>query len=228
MGWKIMLEFTKIIVQYLRTVHPLRMLWHLFVLFCLLSMLSTSYILAFHFQPVMDLWQKSRSMNHFARELQDSVAVDTAANLALTQLLAASNGNRAYIFRFHNGTPSPNNVPFIFHTNTHEVIKPGTNRVINLGQRLPSSLITTMSMEFLKRKCVSLFNINARTDSSAYWYYESRAAVHLTRCAFFSKNGDLLGFVGVDYSETQTPSSVRNNEDIVRNFADQLGRIFDR
>ena len=66
-----------------------------FVLFCLLSMLSTSYILAFHFQPVMDLWQKSRSMNHFARELQASVAVDTAANLALTQLLAASNGNRA-------------------------------------------------------------------------------------------------------------------------------------
>ena len=223
-----MSDLGKILLTYLRTVHPLRMLWHLFVVFCLLSMLSTSYILVWHFQPVFELWQRSHSMNNFARELQVSVAVDTSANQTLNQVLTNTHANRAYIFRFHNGIPSPNNVPFIFHTNTHEVIKPGTNRIINFGQRLPSSLITSMSQEFLKRKCVSLYNINARTDSATYWFYESRAAIHMTRCAFFSNKGDLLGFIGIDYTEPTATSVVRNNEDVVRQSADQLGKIFDR
>jgi hypothetical protein len=223
-----MTDVARVLLSYFRTVHPLKMLWHLFVIFCLLCMISTSYIIAFHFQPVIDLWQRSHSMNNFARELQVSVAVDTSANQALNQVLINTNANRAYIFRFHNGIPSPNNVPFIFHTNTHEVIKPGTNRIINFGQRLPSSLITNMSTEFLKRKCVSLTNINARPDSALYWYYESRAALHMTRCAFFSNNGDLLGFVGIDYTEPTTSSQVRNNEDLVKQTAEQLGRIFDR
>ena len=221
-------ETLKLFITYLRTVHPLKMLLHLFVVFCLLSMLSFSYIIAFHFEPVFELWQRSRSMNHFAKELQVSVAVDTEVNQTLNQLLSTSNANRAYVFRFHNGIPSPNSVPFIFHTNTHEVIKPGTNRVINYGQRLPSSLISGMSTEFLKRKCVTYTNLHQRPESNLYWFFESRAAVHMTRCAFFSKTGDLLGFVGVDYTEYGSISTVRSNEEQVRQSAEQLSRIFDR
>jgi hypothetical protein len=223
-----MTEMLKVFLTYLRTVHPLRMLWHLFVVFCLLSMLSTSYILAFHFQPVFDLWQRSHSMNNFTKELQTSVAVDSSANQNLSQLLAATNSNRAYIFRFHNGIPSPNNVPFIFHTNTHEVIKPGTNRIINFGQRLPSSLISNMSQDFLRKRCVTLTNLNTRPDSANYWLYESRAALHVIRCAFFSSSGDLLGFVGIDYTEMTASAVVRTHEDAVRNSAEQLSKIFDR
>lgn len=221
-------DIIRLFLTYLRTVHPLKMVLHLLVVFCLLSMLSFSYILAFHFEPVFELWQRSRSMNTFAKELQVSVAVDTQVNQSLNQLLSSTSANRAYVFRFHNGIPSPNSVPFIFHTNTHEVIKPGTNRVINYGQRLPSSLISGMSSEFLKRKCVSYFNINQRTDSNLYWFYESRAAVHMTRCAIFSKTGDLLGFVGVDYTEYGPVTLVRTNEESVRQAAEQLSRIFDR
>jgi hypothetical protein len=50
----------------------------------------------------------------------------------------------------------------------------------------------------------------------------------MTRCAFFSNNGDLLGFVGIDYTEPTSAAQVRNNEDIVKQTAEQLGRIFDR
>lgn len=222
-----MWDILSILLRYLRANHPLRVVWHTLWFFCILCMLSTTYIVTFHFQPVFELWQKSQSINSFARELRVSVATDAKINFELNKLLEQTNSNRSYLFRYHNGTPSANNVPFIFHTNTHEMIKPGTNRVLRFGQRLPSSLIHSENVEFLRGKCVSINNINRNPNSADYWIYETRNAVAMTRCPIFARNGDLIGFVGVDFRETVTDKALKEAEDLVRKSAVALGAIYD-
>jgi hypothetical protein len=218
----------QIVMRYLKTVHPLRMLWHLVWIFCVLSMLSTTYIITFHFQPVMDLWMKSESMNSFAKELQTSVAVDTQTKEELNKLLAVTNASRVYVFRYHNGTPSPNNVPFIFFTNTHEIIKPGANRVIDLNQRIPASLIHDMNIEFVKDKCVMLNDINKNPNSANYWLFQTRNSIATIRCPFFSSKGDLIGFVGIDFTESTQDSALQSSGKKVHESAKNLTKIFDR
>ena len=222
-----MLELFELVIRYLRVSHPFRMLLHVLWLFCILCLLSTTYIVTFHFQPVLELWLKSRSVNAFARELRTSVAADSKINSELNRLLTVTNGNRVYIFRYHNGTPSANNVPFIFHTNTHEVIRPGTNRVIRFGDRLPSSLIHSQNLAYLNRKCVSINNIQKDPNGANYWLFETRNASAITRCPFYSANGDLIGFVGVDFTDAVSDSALKASEEATRQTSIALGSIFD-
>ena len=218
----------QIVMRYLKTVHPLRMLWHLVWMFCVLSMLSTTYIITFHFQPVMDLWLKSESMNNFARELQTSVAVDTKTKEELERVLTTTGASRVYIFRYHNGTPSPNNVPFIFFTNTHEIIKPGANRVIDLTQRIPARLIHAMHIDFIKAKCVLVNNLNKNTNSATYWLFQTRNSIATGRCPFFSSKSDLIRFIGIDYTSEIADTAIRSTENIIHDSAKNLTRIFDK
>lgn len=189
----------KTLLSYFKTVHPLKMLWHLVWMFCVLCMLSVTYIVTFHFQPVMDLWHKSQSFDHFRSELTATIAIDNEIVNELTRLLSIAQADRSYVFRYHNGIPAVQGVPFIFHTNTHEVIRPGVNRVINLMQRIPSSINIGMNLEFSQHRCVKLRNIDADVTGSEYWYYQSRGVKHMIRCAVFTSRGDLIGFVGLDY-----------------------------
>jgi hypothetical protein len=189
----------KTLLTYFRTVHPLRMVWHLVWMFCVLCMLSVTYIVTFHFQPVVELWQKSQSFDHFRHELTATIAIDSEVVNELTRLLGITQADRAYVFRYHNGIPAVQGVPFIFHTNTHEVIRPGVSRMVSLMQRIPSSINIGMNLEFSQNRCVRLRNIDVDTTSSEYWYFQSRGARHIIRCAFFTAQGDLIGFVGLDY-----------------------------
>lgn len=191
-------------------------------------MLNTSYIITFHFEPVIDLWQRSKSINTFAQELNTSVMIDTNVNSELNSLLTNVHGNRAYVFRYHNGIPSSTNVPFVFHTNTHEVIRAGANRVINIGQRLPSSLISGMNVEFVQNRCITLRDIDHDINTANYWYYQTRSAMSMIRCPFFSDTGDLMGFVGVDYTNDSHDSELEVSLASIKTSAERLGKIFDR
>lgn len=218
----------EIITRYLRATHPLRMAWHLLWIFCLLAMLSISYIITFHFVPVMDLWQRSKSMTHFRQELSTTLAVDQSINQELQRLLDETGSHRAYLFRYHNGIASVNGIPFMFHTNTHEVIKPGVARVIAYNQRLPISINANMNGEFARRNCVTMTNLERQAESLNYWYYQTRGAYSMIRCAVYTAQGDLLGFVGLDFVDRTPADQVRSKERDVQHTAAALSRILDR
>lgn len=215
------------VLKYFKNTTVGRMLFHLLWLFCILCMLSTSYIVTFHFQPVIDLLRHSQSLEHFRSELATSIAVDTQVNNELTNLASATNSQRAYVFRYHNGIPSVNNIPFMFHTNTHEVIRAGANRSIVFSQRLPTSVTHTMNVEFVRRKCVTLKDIDSNPDSSHYWQFQMRNSLSMIRCPFFSPTGDLLGFIGVDYTDRVNAEVLRTAEASVESSSQRIGRIFD-
>jgi hypothetical protein len=218
-------QIVALLLKYFKVMHPLRMLWHLLWLTLVLMVCSLSYILTFHFEPVMDLYQRSRSFEHFQNELTTSMAIDTQINEELSILLRVTNSERVYVFRYHNGIPAVAGIPFIFHTNTHEVIKPGVNRVIGLMQRIPSSINVHMNQEFAARKCVILQDIDLDSTGTDYWFFQSRGARHMIRCAFYSRQGDLLGFVGVDYLSSDQREHLHRHHDIIRETAIRIGII---
>jgi hypothetical protein len=214
------------VLKYLRTTSAWRMFLHLIWLMCLLMILSSSYIITFHFVPVLELFKKSHSLTHFSSELATSIAMDQQVNAVLQTMLTQTQANRSYLFRFHNGIPSVNNVPFIFHTMTHELISPGTPRVIVFSQRLPTGILGTSNHEMINRRCVVLNNLDEITDSINAWHYNMRGAVAVVRCPYFSSRGDLLGFVGVDFKESPAEDAIAHAHDAARAAADRLSLIF--
>lgn len=191
-------------------------------------MLSISYIMTFHFTPVLELWQKSHSMRNFGHELSTSIAIDQSINQQLQNLMDVSQSHRAYLYRYHNGIASVHGVPFIFHSNTHEVIRAGVSRLIIFNQRLPSGINTHMNMEFSRRKCEVLHDIDRNMDGSNYWYFQTRNAVSMIRCAVYTSEGDLLGFIGIDYTERVAANLVKENEKDVLAAANTISRILER
>ncbi len=218
----------ELLLRYFRANHPLKMLWHLIWFSLMLCALSVTYIFTFHFEPLLDLWQRNRSMEHFRYELSTTLAIDTQITEELQRTLRLNQADRAYVFRYHNGVPAVGGVPFIFHTNTHEVIRPGVSRVISLMQRIPSSINIHMNLEFAQNRCVVMKDLDQDTHGADYWYYQSRSAKHMVRCAFYSPQGDLLGFVGLDYLSTQTEINLQSVEASLKVVAENIGRLVHR
>lgn len=218
-------QIVELLLRYFRSMHPLRMLWHLLWLTMVLMMCSASYIITFHFESVVDLWQRSRSFEHFTRELNTSLVVDTQINDELTILLRSVHADRAYVFRYHNGIPAVAGIPFIFHTNTHEVVKPGVNRVIGLMQRIPSSINVNQNQEFAANKCIVFVDLDQDPSSPDYWFFQARGARHMLRCAFYSRQGDLLGFVGLDFLHPEQKDQLNRTQEFLKESAIKIGII---
>lgn len=215
----------ELMLKYFKTVHPLKMLWHLVWITAVLCMMSITYIVTFHFEPVFDLWQRSRSMQYFTHELTTSIHVDTRITEELQRSLSSTLSDRTYVFRYHNGIPAVGGIPFIFHTNTHEVIRPGVNRVISFMQRIPSSINVHMNQEFAKGKCITLMDIDTDTTGNDYWYYQARGARHMIRCPIYARQGDLIGFVGADYVQEAVVPNLAAHETHLKQSAQHIGQI---
>jgi hypothetical protein len=218
----------QLFLRYFKTVHPVRMFLHLVWLACLMIMGSMTYIITFHFQPVMDSWQKSRSINHFKTELHTSIAIDTKVTQELSSLLNETQSDRSYVFRFHNGIPSVAGVPFIFQSNTHEIIRAGVSRVILFSQRIPSSLNSHSNQEFTKRQCVTFTNLDDDLNSINHWYFQTRQARSMLRCPIFTRDGDIVGFVGLDWLQDARAESLQDADRKIKSSAATLGKIFDQ
>lgn len=215
----------ELLLRYFKTVHPVKMLWHLVWITTILCIMSITYIITFQFTPVMELWQRSRSMEHFRTELTTSLAVDAQINDQLQTVMRQTHADRAYVFRYHNGVPSVNGIPFIFHTNTHEVIRPGVTRVISLMQRIPSSINVHMNQEFAKSGCITITDVDQDTTSHDYWYFQSRGVKHMIRCAIYTSQNDLVGFVGLDYLATSNSQIIAGTEAHLRATAGAISHI---
>lgn len=218
----------ELLLRYFRANSPLKMLWHLIWFSLMLCALSVTYIVTFHFEPLLDIWNRSRSLEHFRSELNTTLALDAQITDELQRTLRLNQADRAYVFRYHNGVPAVGGIPFIFHTNTHEVIRPGVPRVISLMQRIPSSINIHMNLEFAQNKCVVMKDLDQDANSADYWYYQSRGAKHMVRCAFYSNQGDLLGFVGLDFMNPQVELNLQSVEASLKVVAENIGRIINQ
>lgn len=218
----------EIFIRYLSKTAPGLLFLHLVWLIIVSAVLSTSYIFAFHFTSLLNIYQEAHNIRNFSANLMVSASQDRDINNALHTLLDQTHSNRAYISRYHNGLAAVNGVPFFFQTLTHEVITPGTPRVMQFEQHVPASINIAMNNQFMQNRCAIVVNSDSDRDSQNYWYYQIRNAKHLIRCPIYMANGDLFGFIGIDYVSNTTNINMEQMRDRVKEMSSTISSIFAR
>jgi len=215
-----------VLIKYLSSTAPIILIFHLiwFIIVCFI--LSSTYVVAFHFTNLISLYEQAHNVEKFNTNLVFSAKQDAAVNATLTDLMNSVKANRTYVFRYHNGLSAVSGVPFFFQSNTHEIISPGTPRVVQFEQHIPASINLAISNQFMKNQCAIVPKADEDKDSQNYWFFQNRGAKSLIRCPIFMSNGDLFGFVGADYTERAVASDLILAADRVKIAADSLARVF--
>lgn len=215
----------QILVNYLTGTAPLMLILHLMYIIVVCATLSASYVVAFHWSTVVQIYAQAHDIKGFSSNLKNSVETDNKLNTILTESLNITGGKRAYIYRYHNGLAAVSSVPFFFQSNTHEVIAPGSNRLMAYEQRIPASFNIVINNQYVKNQCAMVINADTDRDSQNYYYFQSRGAKAFVRCPIYMSNGDLFGFIGVDFASN--PSDTKKVQASMYDAAQRVGVIFE-
>jgi hypothetical protein len=214
----------QLLLDYLTNTPVSHLLIHMVYICMICIFLSISYIVAFHSSALIQLYEDANNHKQFSNTLKLSAASDAKITSAIQKIMDESGGMRAYVYRYHNGLPAISGVPFFFQTNTHEVIAPGASRLISYEQRIPASIHVGMNNAFVVNKCLLIPNTQLDQNNQDYYFYESRNAISVLRCPIYMDNGDLFGFVGIDWNHT-----VSDNPDLTKKLqatAKEISNIF--
>lgn len=220
---QIKLTMLQIVLDYLARTPPLSLVVHMIYIGMVCFFLSLSYVAAFHWTSVVELYREAHDVAKFSNNFKSSVEADNQINDKLQKFLEKNNGQRVYIYRYHNGLAAISGVPFFFQSNTHEVISPGTSRLMNFEQRIPASIHIAMNNEFVQDKCYFISDTTEDKTSQDYYFFTSRNAVSMLRCPIFLSNGDLFGFVGIDWNHKV---DAKGDMDDFHTLSKELGSIF--
>jgi hypothetical protein len=215
-----------LVIGYLKTTPIWKLFLHALFLGIVSLTFSAAYLISFHFNSVLTVYDEAHSVQSFGTNLKTSVENDNAIYADLNRLLADNGGMRAYLYRYHNGLAAINGVPFFFQTMTHEVISPGTSRIMSFEQRIPASIHLAINNAFVNDKCSVIKDTNRDKDNQDYYFWLSRGARHLIRCPIYMGNGDLFGCVGVDFA-----TDMANPDDAIKRVRDtavSITKIFQR
>jgi len=188
------------LIMYFQNNSVLTLSFHLFYILMVCIFLSLSYVAAFHWNSAVTLYEEAHNASNFSNNFKMNTESDVLINSRIQKFMEEHAGMRAYIYRYHNGLAAISGVPFFFESNTHEVISPGSTRLLPFEQRIPASIHVNMNNSFIQDKCVFVGNTTLDKDSQNYYYYTSRGATSMLRCPIFMANGDVFGFVGIDWN----------------------------
>lgn len=215
----------ELFINYLKTTSPLLLLIHLIYIMVVCATLSFSYVVAFHWSNLIQIYQDAHDVKSFSKNLKISVEQDNQINDTLYAIMSQTNGYRAYVYRYHNGLAAISSVPFFFQTNTHEVIAPGAARLLPYEQRMPASINPLVSNQYIKNACATVTDTDSDKNNQFSYVWQTRKAKAFIRCPIYLDNGDLFGFVGVDYSEN--PIDVKKYQGLIIEAAKNIGNIFE-
>jgi hypothetical protein len=216
----------ELVLSYLSNTKPVLMFIHLVWFTIVCAILSMTYLVSFHFTNLIDIYQEAHNIQKFNSNLVFSMQQDSAINANLNELVSKTHANRAYLFRYHNGLAAVSGVPFFFQTNTHEVISPGTPRVIQFEQHIPASINLAINNKFMMNQCAIIPKADEDKDSQNYWFFQNRGAKSIVRCPVFMPNGDLFGFVGVDFTDRVDIKDLNQIENEIKIVANSLALVF--
>lgn len=218
-------KLIEVFIQYLVTTKPVMLIFHLLYIIIVCLSLSFSYIVAFHWTSVIQIYTDAHDVSKFSKNLKSSVEADNKINEILHDILAQTNGLRSYVYRYHNGLAAISSVPFFFQSNTHEVISPGASRLLPYEQRIPASFNVYVNNQFVKNQCAIISDADSDKNSQNYYLYQVRNAKAFIRCPIYLDNGDLFGFIGVDYNNNI--SDTKKATSLIADAATNIGNIFE-
>jgi hypothetical protein len=167
-------------------------------------------------------------VQEFGINLKVSVEADNKIQDLLKTFNDDAGGMRTYVYRYHNGLAAINGVPFFFQSNIHEIIAPGISRVLPYEQRIPVSINVAIASQFIQDKCIFISNTDGDPSSQNHYFWQSRGAKSLIRCPITMSNGDLFGFVGIDFVSSRSQQDLQPTMTKLRIMASRLGEIYSR
>lgn len=209
---------------YLSNTNPIMLLFHLLYIIIVCAILTFGYVVAFHWTSLLHIYEDAHSIQTFSTNLKTSVELDNDIRNSLERLNRQVNGMRTYVYRYHNGLAAVSGVPFFFQSMTHEVISPGASRLLPYEQRIPVGISMNINHEFLHNTCATIKNADADPRSQDYYFFQSRAAKAMIRCPIYMNNGDLFGFVGVDFYDN--PEKLETALGAVTDAAASVSKLF--
>ena len=199
---------------------------HLIYIIIVCLSLTTAYIIAFHWTSILEEYRDAHNSQQFSVNFKISADADSKIQTMLKTLNIDTGAMRTYVYRYHNGLAAINGVPFFFQSNIHEVIAPGISRVLPYEQRIPVSINVGIVNQFVQNKCVIIPNTEADVTGQNHYFFDSRGARSLVRCPITISNGDLCGFIGVDFPIAHTVQELAIREVKLREVAVKLGELY--
>jgi hypothetical protein len=213
-----------VLADYLTNTRPVILLVHVLYITVITAIFSIAYVISFHFTTLVSVYEEAHSIQSFSMNLKTSVENDNAIYSNLNRLLADTQSSRVYVYRYHNGLAAISGVPFFFQTMTHETISPGTARIMTFEQRIPASIHMAINNAFVNDKCAVITNTDRDRENQDYYFWMSRNAKNIIRCPIYMGNGDLFGFVGIDFA-ADMPDATGAEKQLKATAAD-IGKLF--
>lgn len=126
-----------------------------------------------------------------------SIENDLLIDKALTDLLEATESDRAYIFRFHNGDTYYNGTHKSKMSNDYEVVKLGVVPQASKLQNIPTSLYLSWIKETIDGR-MFYYDINNITDLRVRYSLKEQG-IKAIACAPYYRDGKLFAIIGIDY-----------------------------
>ena len=221
-------SLARLLVNYFRHTPAWMLPLHLIYVMILCMCFVGSYVAAFHFTSLLDVYKEAHNVAEFGNNLRISVETDGKIHDAINDFLANESGMRAYVYRYHNGLAALNGVPFFFQSNIQEVIAPGASRLLPYEQRIPVSINVNIANQFVQDRCVMIPNTESDTSHQNYYFFSSRAARSLVRCPVIMANGDLFGFVGIDFPASKPAIELQQVATKMKSLASKLGTLYSK
>ena len=77
---------------------------------------------------------------------------------------------------------------------------------------------------FINDKCAVIKNTDRDRENQDYYFWTSRGAKNLIRCPIYMPNGDLFGFIGIDFSADVRDA--QSTEKQTREIASEIAKLF--
>lgn len=212
------------LLEYLKVTSIGKICLHFLFIVLVFATLTASYVLSFHFTSLVTIYQEAHDIKHFGNNIQGSIVVGIKLDQVLQGLIQETHSNRAYVYRYHNGLSAINNIPFFFQSLIYENISPGTSRIMSLEQRLPVAMTPTINSQFVQNKCAITQDMD-HNDNILNFINQVGSAKTMIRCPIFMDNGDLFGFIGIDYILNSAEDTTHDAE-LVKIASDQMTLLF--
>jgi len=119
----------------------------------------------------------------------------------LKELLLQTHCSRAYIFSFHNGQEGFGGLPFVYMSNTYEVLSGKADSQHHARQNMSFTMYDTFIKQLLE-KDVLVMSPDNRTDEYDDMVYETlvKRGIKLTiRTKLNDEHGRIIGYLGIDF-----------------------------
>jgi len=119
----------------------------------------------------------------------------------LRELLLQTHASRAFVFEFHNGTNNFGGLPFVYMSNTYEVLGQTATSQMAARQKMPFTLYDSLITKILNEEVVTVDTRNrvGDFDSLVYKTIEKRGTTVLICTKLIDEHKRIIGFLGVDF-----------------------------